>query len=81
MANYKKWTGSETDFICNNHKLLNDASLAAKLSQMTGETISTAMVRRQRRKLRLSKPRGRPSKNKIVQPIADNTPSVTNEVN
>jgi hypothetical protein len=62
MANYKKWTNSETDFINHNHKQLNDQTLAEKLSQMTGQSITTAMVRRQRRKLKLSKPRGRPSK-------------------
>lgn len=66
MSNYKKWTSSETDFIFNNHKTLNDASLAEKLSRITGENISTAMIRRQRRKLKLSKPRGRPSKTMVV---------------
>jgi hypothetical protein len=64
MANYKKWTNSETDFIKDNHNVLCDEALAAKLSQMTGQNVSTAMVRRQRRKLALKKSRGRPSKNK-----------------
>lgn len=50
MANYKKWTNAELDYINNNHTLLCDEGLAASLSKMTGETISTAMVRRQRRK-------------------------------
>lgn len=67
MAIYKKWTDTETDFIKNNHQLLCDEILAAKLSQMTGENISTAMVRRQRRKLLLKKSRGRPAKNKVVE--------------
>jgi hypothetical protein len=66
MANYKKWTSAEIDYISNNHKLLCDEALASKLSQMTGQSITTAMVRRQRRKLALKKSRGRPSKNKIV---------------
>jgi hypothetical protein len=66
MANYKKWTSSETDFIKNNHQTLCDEALASKLSEMTGNPISTAMVRRQRRKLALKKSRGRPRKNSVV---------------
>jgi len=66
MATYKKWSSSETEFIQNNHTLLCDEVLGVKLSQMTGQNITTAMVRRQRRKLALKKPRGRPSKNKVV---------------
>lgn len=66
MANYKKWTTTETEFIQNNHSSLCDEILATKLSQITGQNITTAMVRRQRRKLALKKPRGRPSKNKSV---------------
>jgi len=33
---------------------------------MTGQNITTAMVRRQRRKLALKKPRGRPTKNRVM---------------
>ena len=66
MANYKKWTNAELDFLANNHDLLNDAELANKLSQMGGENVTTAMVRRQRRKLNIKKKRGRPSKNRVV---------------
>lgn len=62
MANYKKWTNVELDFIHNNHQSLCDELLASKLTQMTGQNISTAMVRRQRRKLALKKSRGRPRK-------------------
>ena len=62
MANYKKWTDSELEYIQNNHTLLCDENLAAYLSKITGENISTAMVRRQRRKLTLNKKRGRPKK-------------------
>lgn len=68
MANYKKWTVSELDYIQNNHTLLCDESLAASLSKMTGQNISTAMVRRQRRKLALKKSRGRPKK---VRPVGN----------
>lgn len=72
MANYKKWTGSEVDFIKNNHLMMNDETLAEKLSSMTGQNITTAMVRRQRRKLSIKKSRGRPCKvKKVVQLIDD----------
>lgn len=68
MANYKKWLQNELDFITNNCNLLCDEALAAKLSEMTGQPISTSMVRRQRRKLSISKPRGRPYK---VKPVSE----------
>lgn len=66
MATYKKWTQAETAFIKDNHSLLCDEVLAVKLSQMTSQNITTAMVRRQRRKLALKKQRGRPSKKKDI---------------
>jgi hypothetical protein len=62
MANYKKWTESELNFVRDNHTTMNDLELSAKLSQMTGQNISTAMIRRQRRKLSIKKNRGRPKK-------------------
>lgn len=65
MANYKKWTSSETEFIQNNHNTMCDETLAVRLSQITNEHISTAMVRRQRRKLALKKSRGRPRKSSV----------------
>lgn len=66
MATYKKWLQTELDFIRSNQELYNDEQLSAKLSQMTGQNVTTAMVRRQRRKLSIKKKRGRPSKNKVV---------------
>ena len=48
-----------------------DENLASKLSQMTGQTITTAMVRRQRRKLALKKPRGRPRKVVVAEGSVD----------
>lgn len=67
MANYKKWLQNELDFILNNQALMNDETLAAKLSEMTGQNVTKSMIRRQRRKLSIKKSRGRPRKNKIVQ--------------
>lgn len=63
MATYKKWTEAELQFIKDNLSGLADKELATRLSSMTGETISQAMIRRQRRKLGINKPRGRPKKN------------------
>lgn len=74
MATYKKWNDSEIGFIRDNHVTMPDEIIAVKLSQMTGESISTAMVRRQRRKLTLKKPRGRPAKNKNIN-VTNNEPS------
>jgi hypothetical protein len=42
--------------------VLSDLELANKLSKMTGENITYAMVRRQRRNLGISKPKGRKRK-------------------
>lgn len=67
MANYKKWTEAELKFINENQKLLSDDELAVKLSQMTGQNITTSMIRRQRRKLGIKKPKGRRPKNRVVE--------------
>ena len=74
MATYKKWVDSEIDFIRNNHENMPDEVIAVKLSQITNTTISTAMVRRQRRKLQLKKSRGRPRKSAIVSASATTSP-------
>lgn len=66
MATYKKWTETELDFIRNNQKLLSDDELAAKLAQMTGGNVTTAMIRRQRRKLGIQKAKGRRPKNRPI---------------
>lgn len=76
MPTYKKWNDSEVEFIKNNHVSMPDEVLAVKLSQMTGQNVTTAMVRRQRRKLSLKKSRGRPSKNKTVVSTDETTNSV-----
>lgn len=73
MANYKKWTDAELKFINENQKLLSDDELAVKLSQMTGQNVTTSMIRRQRRKLGIKKPKGRRPKNRIVS-TEENSP-------
>lgn len=73
MGTYKKWTDAELQFIRDNLSILVDGELANKLSGMTGENISQAMVRRQRRKLGVNKQRGRPRKSApLVQVPNDN---------
>ena len=77
MANYKKWTEAELKFINENQKLLSDDELAAKLSQITTQNITTSMIRRQRRKLGIKKAKGRRPKIRIVEsPEENNTQSV-----
>lgn len=79
MANYKKWTQTELDFIQNNQKVYSDQELAAKLTQICGQNVTTAMVRRQRRKLHIEKPKGRRPKNRAAPPT-ESAVSVTNEL-
>lgn len=71
MANYKKWLQNELDFISNNQNLMNDETLAAKLSEMTGQSVTKSMIRRQRRKLNIKKSRGRPRKIKELNTNSD----------
>lgn len=66
MRNYKKWSDAELQYIKDNLAQFSDAALASKLSSMTGENVSTAMIRRQRRKLGINKPRGRPKKSSVL---------------
>ena len=60
MASYKKWTEAEINFIKDNHGNMPDEHIAAKLSQISSENITTTMIRRERRKLKIKKERGRP---------------------
>lgn len=67
MANYKKWNQSELEFIQNNQKEFSDQELAVKLTEISGQPVTTAMIRRQRRKLNIEKPKGRRPKNRVVE--------------
>lgn len=66
MLKYKKWTAEEIEFIRNNHNELKDEELAVKLSEKFNIAVTTSMIRRQRRKLSLTKRRGRPCKTNIL---------------
>ena len=63
MATYKRWNDAELQYIKDNLSSFSDNELANKLSEMTGETVTTGMIRRQRRKLGVVKSRGRRKKN------------------
>lgn len=69
MATYKKWSDAEVGFVRDNISVLSDAELASKLSGMTGENITTGMVRRQRRKMGIAKARGRRKKVRSVEQL------------
>lgn len=62
---YKKWSQTDIQFILDNQNML-DKDVASKLSQISGQTITPSMVRRQRRKSGIAKKRGRPAKNAVV---------------
>jgi site-specific DNA-adenine methylase len=61
-TNYHKWTHQELDYLANNYKNLTDTEMAKTMSNMLGVDITTAMIRRQRKKLSIAKPKGRRKK-------------------
>jgi hypothetical protein len=63
---YHRWQETELEYIKNNHNILSDEEIAANLSKITNKNITVAMIRRQRRKLVIKKPRGRRSKDSDV---------------
>jgi hypothetical protein len=65
MGTYKKWSEPELQYIKDNLASFSDLELANKLSEMTGESVTYGMVRRQRRKIGVVKPRGRRKKNAL----------------
>lgn len=57
---YKKWTKEELEFVSNNAQTMKDEEIAQYLNKIDGSRVITVgMVRRQRRKLAIVKPRGR----------------------
>jgi hypothetical protein len=64
---YKKWTKEEMEFIANNSKDMKDEEIATYLNKIdASRQITVGMVRRQRRKLSIAKPRGRrPNSTKV----------------
>ena len=65
-SSYRKWSEAELQFIKDNSGLMKDEELSIKLNEVTGSNdITVAMVRRQRRKLNITKTRGRRT-NKVI---------------
>lgn len=63
---YKKWTKEEMEFIANNSSTMKDEEIAAYLNRVVGSSqVTVGMVRRQRRKLAIVKPRGRRPNSKL----------------
>ena len=72
-TNYKKWTNVEVDYIRDNCNSMRDQEIANNLNRITNsQDITAAMVRRQRRKLHITKTRGR-----RTDKIVDSTNNVT----
>ena len=59
---YRKWQPEDIEFIEKNYIQMTDQNIAITLSKITGYNITVDMIRRQRRKLNLSRPKGRPTK-------------------
>ena len=55
----ERWTNHERDFIRLNADTMKDSQIANELSRLTGRTIQTQSVRKQRQKLGIRKLRGR----------------------
>tara|TARA_R100001163_G_scaffold65518_1_gene63042 strand:- start:81 stop:284 length:204 start_codon:yes stop_codon:yes gene_type:complete len=66
MANYKRWSNAEKDFIRNNCGTLSDKEIAKKMGEISGEQITSDMIRQQRRKMQVIKKKGRPKKKDII---------------
>ena len=62
MANYKKWSVAEKEFIRDNCEELSDKKIASKMCEISGERITSDMIRQQRRKMQVIKKKGRPKK-------------------
>ena len=59
---YKRWSPSELKFIEENSHTMNDTQVAAKLSQLSDEVITSRMVNVQRKKLGIKRTKGRPKR-------------------
>jgi len=62
MANYKRWSNAEKDFIKNNCGTSSDKEIAMRMGEISGEKITSDMIRQQRRKMQVIKKKGRPKK-------------------
>lgn len=67
MNKYKKWSETELSYIKQHYSSFADKIIAKNLSDMTGENITSSMIRRQRRNLAIGKPKGRPKKERFSE--------------
>ena len=63
---YKKWSDNELSYIKHHYLIFSDKNIAVELSKITGENITSSMVRRQRRNLHIEKSQGRPKKDRKI---------------
>tara|TARA_R110002074_G_scaffold339676_6_gene510168 strand:+ start:873 stop:1076 length:204 start_codon:yes stop_codon:yes gene_type:complete len=66
MANYKRWSNAEKDYIRNNCETYSDKEIAKKMGEIGGENITSDMIRQQRRKMQVIKKKGRPKKKDTI---------------
>jgi hypothetical protein len=66
MANYKKWSSAEKEYIRENCEAHSDKYIASEMSRIRGENITSDMIRQQRRKMRVIKKKGRPKKKDTI---------------
>ena len=66
MANYKRWSNAEKDFIRDNCGTQSDKEIAIRMGEISGEKITSDMIRQQRRKMRVIKKKGRPKKKDTI---------------
>ncbi len=64
---YKKWSDSELSYIKHHYLKYSDKIIAKNLSEMTGHQITSSMVRRQRRNLKIEKSKGRPKMKRNIE--------------
>jgi hypothetical protein len=63
---YHRWSEAELQYIRDNYSFLSDHDMSLQLTLKSGHPITSAMVRRQRRKLQIGKTRGRKRKNNSI---------------
>ena len=68
---YKSWSQNEIDYIKHHSAGIPDKIVAEDLSRITGQSITSSMIRRQRRNLKIVKPKGRPKKETFSNPDSE----------
>ncbi len=66
MANNKRWSNAEKEFIRDNCGTYSDKQIAVRMGEISGEKITSDMIRQQRRKMQVIKKKGRPKKKDTI---------------